>query len=229
MDNIGLDLPTFKRLAESIRNSVVFQPHRQFNHWHGRDIRRSLFRVHHARENLRAFGSRTVETDEEAKCVQLDSEKAHAAVEARAEAAEIHVQCMHECVRARVLCVHMPWTCSLCVQLELKWPISLPGHALYALLRSFLLAVASVTYDCFIRAIHGSAWPAELEAVQLRAEAFPHYIRMYTDATKKTALFRRGNWKKITYKMSITVLRILTMTMTIANNHKVWLINAQNI
>jgi len=32
MDNIGLDSPTFKRLAESIRNSVVFQPHRQFNH-----------------------------------------------------------------------------------------------------------------------------------------------------------------------------------------------------
>ena len=36
--------------------------------------------------------------------MQLDSEKAHAADEARAEAAEIHVQCMHECVHARVLC-----------------------------------------------------------------------------------------------------------------------------
>ena len=36
--------------------------------------------------------------------MQLDSEKAQAADEARAEAAEIHVQCMHECVHARVLC-----------------------------------------------------------------------------------------------------------------------------
>lgn len=96
----------------------------------------------------------------------------------------------------RVLCItHVLCACrerAHC-QLEQKWQIYLARYVLCAPLRPNLLVVALVTCDCIISAIHGSASPAELEAVRLHVEASRHCIRTYTDVTKKMALFRREN------------------------------------